>query len=46
MYLMKHLRGGAVLDPDHENNTYTVQELAQALLNQNVTLGGSFLRVV
>jgi len=45
MYLAKHLRGNAVLDPDHDNNTYTTQELAHALMRRDVTLTGAFLRV-
>jgi len=45
MYLAKHLRGNAVLDPGHENNTYTEKELALALLRRDVALTGAFLRV-
>ena len=44
MYLAKHLRGNAVLDPDHENSTYTEQELARALLRRDVALTGVLLR--
>ncbi|MBI5090935.1 MAG: hypothetical protein HZB26_00660 [Candidatus Hydrogenedentes bacterium] len=45
MYAMKHLRGGAVLEPAHENATYTVEELARALVTGKVGLSGGFLRV-
>ena len=44
MYLAKHLRGSAVLDPDHENDTYTAKELARALLRRDVALTGALLR--
>ena len=45
-YAMKHLRGNAVLDPDHENTTYSVRDLMQALLEGRVGLSGAFLPVV
>jgi hypothetical protein len=45
MYVAKHLRGNAVLDPTHENNTYSEEELALALLTGKVSLTGAFLRI-
>jgi hypothetical protein len=45
MYALKHLRASAVLDPAHENATYTVQQLAHALLLGKVGVKGAFLRV-
>jgi len=45
MYALKHLRATAVLDPAHENATYTVQQLAHALLLGKVSVKGAFLRV-
>jgi hypothetical protein len=44
MYAMKHLRGNAVLEPSHENATYSEEELAFALLTGKVALQGSFVR--
>jgi len=45
MYALKHLRGGAILEPSHENNTYTEEQLAQALVQGNVSFQGAFLRI-
>ena len=45
MYALKHLRGDAILEASHENNTYTEDELALALLTSKVGLQGAFLRV-
>jgi hypothetical protein len=45
MFALRHLRGNAVLDVSHENATYTVEELASALLTARVALTGAFLAV-
>ena len=45
MYAMKHLRGNAILDVAHDNNTYTEEQLALALVAGKVGLSGAFLRV-
>jgi hypothetical protein len=45
MFALRHLRGNAVLDVSHENATYTVEELATALLTGRVALTGAFLAV-
>ena len=45
MYALKHLRGNAILDVAHDNNTYTEEQLAHALLQGKVAFTGSFLRV-
>jgi len=45
MYAMKHLRGNAILEPTHNNDTYTIQQLAHALLVGKVGFSGAFLRV-
>jgi hypothetical protein len=45
MFALRHLRGNAVLDASHENATYTVEELAHALLAGRVALTGAFLAV-
>ena len=34
-----------ILEPTHENNTYTEEELASALRRKDVSLTGAFLRV-
>ena len=45
MYAMKHLRGNAILDVAHDNNTYTEEQLAWALVAGKVGFSGAFLRV-
>ena len=45
MYAVKHLRGDAILEATHRNNTYTEDELAHALLTGKVSLTGAFLRI-
>jgi hypothetical protein len=45
MYAIEHLSRNAILEPTHENKTYTEEELARALLRKDVTLTGTFLRV-
>ena len=45
MYAIKHMRGDAILEASHENNAYTEDELAFALLTGKVSLSGAFLRV-
>jgi len=44
MYALRHLRGNAILEPGHENTTYTIEELALALVNGKVSLVGGFVR--
>jgi len=46
MYAVKHLRGNAILDAAHENNTYTEEELAHALLTGQTGLAGAFLKAL
>jgi hypothetical protein len=43
MYAVKHLRGDAILEATHRNNTYTEEELAHALVTGKVGLQGAFL---
>jgi hypothetical protein len=45
MYALRHLRGNAIIDVAHENNTYTEEQLAHALITGGVVLSGAFLRV-
>jgi len=45
MYAVKHLRGDAILEVSHQNDTYTEEELALALITGKVELTGAFLRV-
>lgn len=45
MYAAKHLRGDTILEVSHENNTYTEEQLALALINGKTDILGAFLRV-
>lgn len=45
MYILKHLRGDVLLEVSHQNDTYSVEELAAALVTGKLTLTGAFLRV-
>ena len=44
MYVLKHLRGNAILEASHNNDTYDHEDLARALISRKVSLTGSFLR--
>ena len=45
MYAMRHLRGNAIFEASHENDTFRVEDLATALLERKVELNGMFLPV-
>lgn len=45
MYALRHLRGNVILEPTHENVTYSVDELAFALVTGKVNLTGGFVHV-
>ena len=45
MYILRHLRGNAVLEASHENTTFSVQELADALLEERLDVKGIFLNI-
>ncbi len=45
MYALKHLRGDAVLDVSHINDTFSEEELALALVTGKTSFQGAFLRV-
>lgn len=45
MYAVKHLRGDAILEAAHSNDTFSEEELALALVTGKVSLQGAFLRV-
>ena len=44
-YVLRHLRGNAIVHAAHENTTFSVRELMQALLDGRTSLAGAFLRV-
>lgn len=46
MYILKHLRGNAVLEANHENDTYDLEDLALALVSGRTGLTGAYLPVV
>lgn len=45
MYIIKHLRGNVILEASHNNDTFDLLSLAQALIKEEVDLMGYFLRV-
>ncbi|MFC1735526.1 hypothetical protein ACFL1X_05375 [Candidatus Hydrogenedentota bacterium] len=45
MYTIKHLRGNAILDARHENDTFDLASLANSLINGEVAPKGAFLAV-
>ena len=46
MYVMRHLRGDTILDPNHENNSTTAKQLTLALVAKKVQLEGAFIPVM
>lgn len=45
LYALRHLRGNAVVDPSHENDSCPVKDLAHALITERVSLRCGFVRV-
>ena len=46
MYITKHLRGNAILDPTHDNNTYELKDLAFALITKKINVNGVFIKTI
>ena len=46
VYVLKHLRGDRILSADWENEAYSVEELAGAVLEGRVSVRGVFVRAV
>lgn len=45
MYIIKHMRGNTILEAAHNNDTYDLISLAQALIKKDISLEGIFLYV-
>jgi hypothetical protein len=45
MYAVQHMRGNAILEVSHENDAYDVKDLARAVINGDVNVQGTFIRV-
>ena len=45
MYLLRHLRGDAIVEASYVDDSYDLNSLALALLKERVSLQGAFLRV-
>lgn len=45
MYLLRHLRGDAIVEASYVDDSYDLNSLAMALLKERVSLQGAFLRV-
>lgn len=46
LYVAKHMHGNAIITADHENDTFSVEELAHALITGKTKVEGTFLPVV
>ena len=46
LYVAKHMQGNAIVTAGHENDTFTVEELAHALITGKTRVDGTFLPVV
>ena len=46
LYVAKHMHGNAIVTAGHENDTFTVEELAHALVTGKTSVSGTFLPVV
>jgi hypothetical protein len=44
IYLLKHLRGNAIVEAQFENDTYTAEDAASALIAVRVLVAGAFVR--
>ena len=45
MFVIRHLRGNSIIDVTQENDTYDLRSLAKSLINEDIRLSGSFLRI-
>lgn len=45
MYIIKHLRGNAILEASHNNDTFDLLSLARSLIKREISLTGVFLAV-
>ena len=45
MYILRHLRGNAVLEAAYENDTFDLIDLARSLIHREVSLEGSLMTV-
>ena len=45
MYIIKHLRGNAILDGAYDNDAFDLPSLASGVIERKVTLSGVFLKV-
>jgi hypothetical protein len=44
MYLLRHLRGDAILDAEYVDDSYALEDLARAMIEGRVHMRGAFLR--
>jgi hypothetical protein len=45
LFAFRHLRGNVILDTDYENDAVDLVSLAKSLVNEEISLPGTFLRV-
>ncbi len=44
VYLLKHLRGNAIVEADFQNDTYTAEDATDALITGKVAVVGAFVK--
>jgi hypothetical protein len=45
MYAVQHMRGNTILEESHVNDAYNAKDLARAIINGDLILRGTFIRV-
>lgn len=46
VYMLKHLRGNAIVEPDYHNDAYSDEAAADALITRRVRVNGAFVQAV
>ena len=45
MYAIQHMRGNTILEANLENDAYDAKDFARAIINGDVNVQGTFVRV-
>ncbi len=45
MYALRHMRGNTILEARHINDTFELEDMARALIKEDVTVNGVFVKV-
>jgi len=46
VYMLKHMRGNTIVEPDYQNDAYSDEDAADALITRRVRVNGAFVEVV